>query len=349
RRLRRWRKSASDHLMGTRHMEPLGIALGSGLPPADIVESVKLAEEIGYDSAWIIEGHGGDQFSLLTACALATRRMRLGTAISSVFLRTAPTIAMAAACLDHFSSGRFVLGLGSSHKVQVEAEHGVHYADPVARVRETVEVIRALLRDGVISYRGKTITIEKFELWFKPAHSSVPVFLSARFPQMLALCGEVADGLLMVFSTIGSARNAREYLSVGTARAGRSVEQLEICSLLPATVAADRKTAYDRMRPVLAFYVGFFPRYRRLARAAGFVSAVDATAEAFKRGGVEAASPAVSDEMVATLTVAGTAHDVRTRIAEFRRSGIALPIIMPVTDAGDDAAGKAEIIQECAG
>ncbi len=145
-------------------MERLGIALGSGLSPTDIVESVKLAEQIGYESAWIVEGHGGDQFSLLTACALATRRVRLGTAISSVFVRTAPTIAMAAACVDHFSGGRFVLGLGSSHKVQVEAEHGVHYADPVTRVRETVEVVRTLLRDGVTSYHGKTIAIERFDL-----------------------------------------------------------------------------------------------------------------------------------------------------------------------------------------
>jgi len=119
-------------------VERLGIALGSGLSPADTVECARLAEQAGYESAWVVEGHGGDQFSLLTAIALATTRIRLGTAISSVFVRTAPTIAMAAACIDHFSNGRFVLGLGSSHKVQVEVEHGVvlavehHEADGIA-------------------------------------------------------------------------------------------------------------------------------------------------------------------------------------------------------------------------
>jgi alkanesulfonate monooxygenase SsuD/methylene tetrahydromethanopterin reductase-like flavin-dependent oxidoreductase (luciferase family) len=85
-----------------RPMERLGIALGSGLSPTDItdiVESVRLTEQAGYESAWIVEGHGGEQFSILTACALATRWIRLGTAISSVFVQTAPTIAMAAACL----------------------------------------------------------------------------------------------------------------------------------------------------------------------------------------------------------------------------------------------------------
>src|ERR1700674_2579371 len=127
-------------------MERLGIALGSGLSPADTVECARLAEHAGYESAWVVEGHGGDQFSLLTACALATTRIRLRTAVSSVSVRTAPTIAMPAACIDHFPHGRFVLGLGSSHKVQVQDEHGIHYGDPVTGVRETVEGGRALLR-----------------------------------------------------------------------------------------------------------------------------------------------------------------------------------------------------------
>lgn len=328
-------------------MERLGIALGSGLSPTDVVETIRLSEEAGYESAWMVEGHGGEQFSILTACALATRRIRLGTAITSVFVRTAPTIGMAAICLDHFSGGRFVLGLGSSHKVQVEAEHGVHYSDPVSRVRETVEVIRTLLRDGSVSYRGKTITIEKFDLWFKPAHDSVPIYLSALFPQMLGLCGEIANGLLMVFSTPDSVRKAREHLAIGAARAGRSLDEFEVGSLIPVSIETDRNAAYNRMRPVLAFYLGFFPRYRRVARQAGFAGIVEGVTEAYKRGGVEAAVPMVSDEIVATLTATGSAQQVRERIAEYRRAGITLPIVMPIASATDSAAAITEVIRAC--
>ena len=103
-------------------MERLGVAFTGGMAPTDIVECVRLAEELGYESAWMAEGHGGDQFSILTACAVATERILLGTSITSVFVRTAPTIAMAAACVDHFSNGRFVLGLGTSHREQVGPE-----------------------------------------------------------------------------------------------------------------------------------------------------------------------------------------------------------------------------------
>src|SRR5687768_970526 len=101
----------------------LGIAFSGGPGPAEIVDCVRLGESLGYESAWVAEGHGGDQFAILAACAVQTSRILLGTGITSVFVRTVPTIAMAAAAVDDLSGGRFILGLGSSHKVQVEGEH----------------------------------------------------------------------------------------------------------------------------------------------------------------------------------------------------------------------------------
>ena len=106
-------------------MDRLGIAFSGGATPAEIVDCVKLAETLGYESAWVAEGHGGDQFVILSACAVQTSKIQLGTSITSVFVRTVPTIAMAAATVDAISGGRFILGVGSSHKVQVEPEHGV--------------------------------------------------------------------------------------------------------------------------------------------------------------------------------------------------------------------------------
>ncbi len=104
---------------------------------------VVLAESLGYELAWVAEGHGGDQFAILAACATQTSRILLGTSISSVFVRTAPTIAMAASTIADISGGRFILGLGSSHKVQVEPEHGVAYGKPLTRTRETVAIVSA--------------------------------------------------------------------------------------------------------------------------------------------------------------------------------------------------------------
>jgi alkanesulfonate monooxygenase SsuD/methylene tetrahydromethanopterin reductase-like flavin-dependent oxidoreductase (luciferase family) len=124
-------------------MNRIGIAFSGGPSPAEIVECVKLAETLGYESAWVAEGHGGDQFAVLAACATQTSRILLGTAISSVFVRTAPTIAMAAASVDDLSAGRFILGLGSSHKVQVEAEPATCCATAMSASRARRSAARA--------------------------------------------------------------------------------------------------------------------------------------------------------------------------------------------------------------
>src|SRR5438132_11031005 len=112
-------------------MERLGVAFLGDLAPPDFVRCVELAEELGYESAWMAEGRCGDQFSILTACALATSRILLGTSITSVFVRSAPTIGMAAATVDYFSNGRFVLGVGSDHRAQVGPMHGLVYDRPM--------------------------------------------------------------------------------------------------------------------------------------------------------------------------------------------------------------------------
>ena len=178
-------------------MSRTGIAFSGGPTPAEIVDCVKLAEQLGYESAWVAEGHGGDQFAVLAACATQTSRILLGTSITSVFVRTAPTIAMAAATLDDLTAGRFILGVGSSHKVQVEAEHGMAYGKPLTRVRETVEVVRRLLQEGRVSYQGETIRIESFDLWFSPRHRTIPIYAAAVSPKMTTLCGEIADGIIL--------------------------------------------------------------------------------------------------------------------------------------------------------
>src|SRR4029077_1736327 len=105
----------------------------------------------------VAEGHGGDQFAILAACAAQTSKIQLGTAITSVFVRSVPTTARAAAAVDAISGGRFILGIGSSHRVQVEPEHGVPYSKPLTRVRESVAIIRGLLRDGRVGYAGETV------------------------------------------------------------------------------------------------------------------------------------------------------------------------------------------------
>ena len=329
-------------------MRRIGVALGGGLRARDIVECVKLAEDLGYESAWIAEGHGGDQFALLAACATATRRMLLGTSISSVFVRTAPTIAMAAATVDDLSQQRFILGLGSSHKVQVEPEHGVPFVQPVQRLKESVAIIRTLLRDGVVSYQGETITIQRFDLWFTPSRPEIPIYLAGLFPKMLETCGEMAQGVLMTRSTLDSVRQAAEHVAAGAQRAGRRPEDIVLGSLLPCSVGVDQHAACDVLRSGIAFYGGFFPRYNRLMAASGFPEVAQAIRQAWERQDMDTATRAVPDALIASMGVVGTPAECQERLDAYRDAGLAVPIISPRSVQRDDIAGTMAALRACA-
>ncbi len=307
----------------------LGVAFSRGLAPAEVVECVRRAETLGYESAWMAEGHAGDQFAVLAACAARTERIRLGTAISSVFVRSAPTIAMAAATVDDLSGGRFVLGLGTSHREQVEPEHGVPFARPTARLRDTIAVVRALLRDGRVSHRGEVLTIASFDLWFTPRRREIPVYVAGLFPAMHELAGELADGALLTFPSLAAPRRAAEAVARGAARAGRDPARVELASLVPCVVAPTRREAVDAMRPSLALYAAYFPRYHRLLADEGFAKEAAAVKREWDAGRHDAAQREVTDAMVDAVGIAGTADEARAKLARYREAGLALPIVTP--------------------
>jgi 5,10-methylenetetrahydromethanopterin reductase len=326
----------------------IGVAFSGGLAPSEIVECVKLAETLGYESAWVAEGHGGDQFAVLGACAVATRQIRLGTSISSVFVRSAPTIGMAAATVDALADGRFILGLGGSHRVQVEPEHGIPFVQPTARLRDTVAIVRALVRDGLVSYRGATITIERFDLWFRPRRPQIPIYVAALFPTMLEIAGELADGVLLTWPTARTIARAVEHVAIGARRAGRAATAVDVASLIPCAVATTAAAARDALRPAVGLYAGFFPRYNRLLAEAGFGDAVRDIKEAFDRGGRDAAAAKVPDELIDAVALAGTPATCRERIEGYRRAGLRLPIVSPRVSGGDGLAMAMAAIRSCA-
>ena len=326
----------------------IGVGFSRGLAPREVVECARLADSLGYESVWMAEGHAGDQFAILGACAQATERVRLGTSISSVFVRTGSTLAMAAATVDHLSGGRFVLGLGTSHREQVEPEHGVAFAQPTARLRETITIVRQLLRDGLIAHRGDVLNIERFELWFPPRRREMPIYVAGLFPRMLEICGEVADGALLTWPTLDAAARAAEHVARGAARAGRKPDAIEIASLLPCAVAATRREALDRLRPSIAFYAGFFPRYHRLMADAGFAEAVGRVKTAWDAGDQRRAEAEVPDALIDGVALAGTADEVRERIDRYQRAGLQLPIISPRVDGPDMLRDAMDAIRACA-
>ncbi|HEY2107600.1 MAG TPA: LLM class flavin-dependent oxidoreductase, partial [Candidatus Binataceae bacterium] len=192
------------------------------------------------------------------------------------------------------------------------------------------------------------IRIENFDLWYTPRHRDIPVYLSAVFQKGIALCGEVADGIILTRSTLQTAAQVRMHLAEGARVAGRDPAAIEVTTLLPASLEDTRSAALAALRPGIAFYCGFFPRYNRMMAEHGFPAEAAAIAAAWACGDREGSESAVSDAMIDATSVSGTPEQCRIRIEEYRQSGIDLPIISPFA-RGPDARSRFEAaIRACA-
>src|SRR6202040_3406040 len=112
---------------------------------AQTVEFVREAERLGLDICWVAEAWGSEAPSALGYLAARTSRLLLGSGIIQLGTRTPVAIARAAITLSNISGGRFLLGLGASGPQVIEGLHGVSFARPLSRLRETVDIVRQVI------------------------------------------------------------------------------------------------------------------------------------------------------------------------------------------------------------
>src|SRR5437588_604221 len=135
----------------------LGMNIGywGGGPPPGILDSIKEAERLGFESVWTAEAYGSDALVPLAWWGASTERIKLGTAIVQISARTPAATAMAAMTLDHVSGGRLILGLGVSGPQVVEGWYGQSFAKPLARMREYIGILRHIWdREGPVTNDG---------------------------------------------------------------------------------------------------------------------------------------------------------------------------------------------------
>src|SRR5438132_11729805 len=186
------------------------------------------AERLGVDMAWTAETWGYDGATPLPYLALKTTSIRLGTGILQVGTRTPALTAMTAMALASLSGDRFILGLGVSGPQVIEGWHGVRFARPLQRLRETVEIVRKVTRGERLVYHGEIYNVPLPEGEGKALISSVPprpdlpVYLATLGPKSLELTGELADGWLGTSFIPEHASIFFDPIPTGVAQAGRS-------------------------------------------------------------------------------------------------------------------------------
>ena len=234
----------------------LGVRLGNEtqLSPADIQGLALVAEDLGYQEIWMTEGAGRDSLTQLASIATATNRIVAGTGILPIYSRTPLITAMSAAGLAAVSGGRFILGLGVGNRPATENGHGVTFANPLDRLRETIYIVRRLLQGEEVTFHGKALKVTEVSLGDAAPKEKVPIYIAALGPRMLRLAGEIADGVLLSWAASSYLKEAIRQVREGAVSAGRDLPEGDSSLAWESETALPRKT--DMGLPSLTLWTG---------------------------------------------------------------------------------------------
>jgi len=320
-----------------------GCFISTGRSLEQAVERVQLAESLGYESVYTTHIAGRESLTVLTAYALATSRIRVGTGVVPIYTRTPATMAQTAATIDELSDGRLTLGLGVSHRPVVEGWHGQTIDRPVAEMREYASIVRAILRgeDPPAGVKWRT----GFHLVGLQPRPTLPIYIAALSPAMLRLAGEIADGVILWLCNPSYIREVVvPAVSEGRERAGLTLDGFDIVAAVPAALTAsspegdDVQSAYRAMRGDLIPYFGL-PFYRKMIERTGFAAEIEAYDRA--AGDLEAMQSAISDRFLQELTAVGDTGALIGGIERYREAGAGSPCIGPIPGTDFDATLRA--------
>ncbi len=290
----------------------IGIGVGDIAPRADGLEGLladfRQAEEAGFQTAWIPNIFGMDALTLAALAARETSRLELGTAVVPTHSRHPYYMAQQAVSTQAAAGGRFVLGVGPSHKVVIEDLLGLSYARPARHVREYVTIVKELMDAGKTGFEG--------ELYRVNASLSVsggatcPVLIGALGPQMRRVAGEVADGTITWMTgprTLGE--SIVPDLAAATQAAGRPASR--VVAGFPVALTNDAAATREKAGQMFAMY-GTLPSYRAMLDEEG------------------AAGPG-------DVAVVGDETELEAQIARLASAGVTDFHAAPFPDGSDDS------------
>ncbi|HUI84719.1 MAG TPA: LLM class flavin-dependent oxidoreductase [Candidatus Binatia bacterium] len=321
----------------------VGVLQLSMEPLRQTVRMAQACERAGFDIFWLAEAypwwrkHGMEARSstaMTAVIAAETRHIVIGWGIISPYTRHPVQIAMEARVMqDAAGEGRFLLGLGASKIFMKEIGEGEKGRDvgPAVVMRESIEIVQAMLAGGAVEYRGKAFeaSAPAVSSEAQVTRASVPLYVGATGPVLQRLAGSHADGLLTAsITTPEFVRYARGNMEEGARRAGKDPSLLDLGAVIVGSVHRNAGKGREGAREMAAMYLANKVQNIRgsadvLLQKAGLSrEEIAPIAEAMEKGGRRAAARAVSDEVLDKVCpIAGTPEECCGRIREYRQAG----------------------------
>jgi alkanesulfonate monooxygenase SsuD/methylene tetrahydromethanopterin reductase-like flavin-dependent oxidoreductase (luciferase family) len=269
------------------------------------IELCQEAERRGFAGIYVSSPFGN--MSACEALSWNTTSITFGTAIAPIYQRTIVDFAQSAAMMHEVSGGRFRLGIGIAHGPS-HVRMGVTPGKPLADTRTFIEKFRA-------------------ETAFGPLP---PIIVAALRKRMVALSGELAEGVVFANASLSHMAESLEALPA----AKRNSPDFFIGDMIPTCINDDIEAAKAVNRRTLTNYA-FLPNYRNYWKEAGYVDEMGAIEKAIAEGRRDDVPKYLSDRWLADNTLFGPAAKVREGVAAWRTAGVHTPILVPSSAAGN--------------
>ena len=230
---------------------------------AQYIDFFRHAERLGFHGLWTEDRLFHDAnllepLTLLTLAAGCTERVVLGTAVLLLSMRNAPELARRLSSLDHFAGGRVHLGVSLGGRPGEYPGLGLKQSERVARLRENILVLRALLRGGPVSHDGRHYALEDAVVRPpSPQPGGIPISMGGHVEPVLRRTGELADGWIGgPFTPPDAYRACWEQVLAHAEAFGRDPSLLEAGKLVYVAVDDNRERALASLTPFLRAYYG---------------------------------------------------------------------------------------------
>ena len=276
-------------------------------PPQTIIDLARSAEDSGFAGVFLTEA-GNDSLAYCIGVGARTSTIKLGTAITNIYLRHPLLLANEAAAVQEFTGGRFILGLGTGHR-EGNSALGIEMGVPMDKMREVVGTLRKMIDSG---RTGPKVT------------SRLPIYLAGVSRPMVRLAGEIGDGVIFNFFPPARVKQALGELAEGAKAANRKVAEIEPTLFATAFISDDLEAARRPARKLLSRY-GALRFYGNMLANAGFRTEIDGIRAAGRDE--PKAMAAVTDNMIDSVLLVGPESRIRERVAELAAPGLGTVIV----------------------
>ena len=323
----------------------LGLGVGYSERDMDIPFDLILeAERLGFDSCWTAEAWGSDAISPLAWIGAKTTTIKLGVGIMQAPARTPAMCAMTVMTMDALSGGRFILGVGPSGPQVIEGWHGVPYQPSLTRIKEYIQIIRAILkREAPLSfegrcyqmpYTGKGASGQGIALKsILHGRADMKIYTAAMTPAGIKAAAEVADGFLPVWCDPERFDLFEASIQAGLAtRDDLKREHFDILPSVTVNLGDDLPTCLNAFKPELALYIGGMGSrrknyYKEFASELGYEAEAARIQDLYLEGKKKEAMAAVPDSLVDAVTLSGPKERISERLERWKQSGASTLVV----------------------